>query len=265
MELSDFARRIVETERLEEKLSRPPSELSDDDPGSPTRVPAPGRPGNLRIVPAGEAPVPRLDGMSDAAQRPRIVHALANHELQAVELFAWAILAFPDTPAGFRKGLLRVLLDEQRHTRMYISRLRDLGAEFGDHPVSGYFWNKLADVHSPAAFVCAMSLTFENANLDHTIESADASRRAGDEKTAAVIDRVHRDEITHVEFGWKWLRHFKRPDQSMWEAYTENVTWPLRAAKAKGRVFHVDGRVAAGLDPEFIERLAAAAPDDETP
>ena len=30
--------------------------------------------------------------MRDPAQRARILHALANHELQAIELFAWALL-----------------------------------------------------------------------------------------------------------------------------------------------------------------------------
>jgi len=29
-------------------------------------------------------------------QRALILHALANHELQAIELFAWALLAFTD-------------------------------------------------------------------------------------------------------------------------------------------------------------------------
>lgn len=261
MELRAFARRIVETPDLDLKLARSDEALTDEEPGEPLRLTSPGRADTLRIVPAREAPVPGLDGMSDPAQRPRLIHAFANHELQAVELFAWALLAFPDAPADFRSGLLRILHDEQRHTRMYVSRLREFGVSFGDFPVSGYFWNKVDDIRTPAHFVCAMALTFENANLDHTTDSAEAARRAGDDKTAAVIDRVHEDEITHVAFGWRWLRYFKEPDQSMWEAYSANVTWPLRAAKAKGARFHPEGRVAAGLDEAFIARLEAAERD----
>ena len=93
--------------------------------------------------------------MPDPAQRPRILHALANHELQAAELFAWALLAFPEAPPELRRGLLRILIDEQRHTRMYIARVEDAGARFGDYPVNGYFWSKDRDDHSPLRFLCA--------------------------------------------------------------------------------------------------------------
>src|SRR6185369_6996940 len=116
------------------------------------------------------------------------------------------LLRFPDAPRELRRGLLRVLFDEQRHTRMYLTRLKELGVTFGDYPVNGYFWSKAPDLTTPLRFLCAMSLTFENANLDHTIDYEEAARRAGDAKTAAVIERVHLDEIEHVRFGWTWLQ-----------------------------------------------------------
>ena len=144
---------------------------------------------------------------------------------------------------------------EPRATRMYIARVEGCGARFGDFPVSGYFWNKVAEIASTLDFICAMSLTFENANLDHTVDYAAAARAAGDHKTAAVIDKVHRDEVEHVRFGWTWLEVFKRGDQSAWKAYRDHLSWPLRPAKATGRNFHRSGREAAGLDADFIRRL----------
>jgi uncharacterized ferritin-like protein (DUF455 family) len=253
MEVRDFALTIVSTADLGVKLAPAPAELTDEEPGPPLRIARPGRPPGLEFQRRIE--VPPIEGMPDPAQRPRILHALANHELQAAELFAWALLACPEAPREFRRGLLKILDDEQRHTRMYIARLEDAGARFGDFPVSGYFWNKIEAIASPLAFVCAMSLTFENANLDHTIDYEDAARRAGDAKTAAVIERVHRDEIEHVRFGWTWLQRFKREDEPAWETFEANLAWPLRPAKGKGRVFHREGREAAGLDAEFIRRL----------
>ena len=257
MEIRDFARTVLLSEDLDVKLAPAPGELTDGDPGPPFRAEAPGRPQHLRFAPVA---VPSVEGFHDPAQRPRILHALANHELQASELFAWALLAFPDAPPDFRRGLLRILDDEQRHTRMYIARVEEAGARFGDFPVNGYFWGKVAAIDSPLRFLCAMSLTFENANLDHTLEYAEAARRAGDRKTAAVIERVHRDEIGHVRFGWTWLQVFKRQDESAWDAFRTNLTWPLSPAKARGRAFHREGREAAGLDAEFIRRLEQSEP-----
>jgi uncharacterized ferritin-like protein (DUF455 family) len=258
MEIRDFALTVLLSEDLDTKLAPPPTPLealTDEAPGPAFRAAAPGRPAHLKFAPGGAADAPPVAGLHDPAQRPRILHALANHEFQAAELFAWALLAFPDAPPDFRRGLLRILVDEQRHTRMYLARLAEAGGRFGDHPLNGYFWRKADAIGSPLAFICAMSLTFENANLDHTIDSAEAARRAGDSKTAAVIDRVHEDEIEHVRFGWTWLQAFKREDESAWDAFRANLTFPLRPARARGRRFHREGREAAGLDPEFIRNL----------
>lgn len=255
MELRDLALRVVGSEDLEEKLASAPAGLTDERPGPALRLRRPGRPAGLEIRPSTRVKVPPLAGMADPAQRARILHALANHELQAAELFAWALLAFPEAPEEFRRGLLAILGDEQRHTRMYAARCEALGVRFGELPVTGYFWGKVGSIRSPRDFVCAMSLTFENANLDHTTEYAGAAREAGDGKTAAVIDRVHRDEVEHVRFGWIWLDRFREEGETLWDAFRASLTWPLRPAKARGARFHREGREAAGLDPEFIRRL----------
>jgi uncharacterized ferritin-like protein (DUF455 family) len=260
MEVRKFALTILQTPDLEGKLTPPPKELTDHQPGPPLRLTTPARTPQLAIVPARQTKVPPIEGMPDPAQRVRILHALANHELQAVELFAWALLAFPQTPTDFREGLVQILRDEQRHTRMYKARVEALGALFGDFPVSGYFWNKAEHMASPLDFVCAMSLTFENANLDHTVELAAAAHQAGDRKTAAVIEQVHRDEIEHVAFGWQWLKAWKG-ESSAWDTYRQSLTWPLRPAKARGLRFHRTGRETAGLDHDFIHHLEGSILD----
>jgi len=257
VELRAYAASVVQTPALAAKLAPPPKDWTDDDPRLDQVPQAPARPPELAIRPRRAVRrLPSLVGMRDPRQRARILHALANHELQAAELFAWALLAYPDAPPAFRRGLLGILADEQRHTRMYIARVEALGFRFGDFPVTGYFWNKAPLLTTPLRFVCAMSLTFENANLDHTVDYAEAARAAGDTATAAVIDRVHRDEVRHVHFGWTWLGRLKAPEQTMWEAWCANIAWPLQPALARGQRFHPEGRVAAGLDPEFIRMLA---------
>jgi uncharacterized ferritin-like protein (DUF455 family) len=254
----DFALRVVTSDRLVDKLVAP-GELALDDDGPPLVIARPGRPAELAIVPGRKARVPPITGMRDRHQRARILHALANHELQAIELFAWALLAFPATPAAFRRGLVAVLADEQRHFALYAERLAAHGVAFGDHPVTGHFWNKLDHFRSPLHFVCAMGLTFENANLDFAGEYARAARACGDAATADALDQVHADEIRHVRFGWIWLRRFAADDDP-WRAYLANVDYPLGPTRARGASFDREARVRAGLDDAFIAALEAVSP-----
>jgi len=257
MELREFALRVLEAPTLAEKLAAPPRELTDDEPGPALRLAEPVRPDELPIENARRVKVPPVVGMADVSQRRRILHALANHELQAAELFAWAILAYPDAPRAFRRGLVGILVDEQKHCRLYIERLEAFGGRFGELPVTGHFWNQLDDLRGPMEFVCVMGLTFENANLDFAGEYAAAARDAGDIDTADVLDVVHRDEIRHVRFGWHWLQQLKAPNTSAWDAYNEHVEFPLGPWRARGKVFDRESREAAGIDGSFIDELEA--------
>jgi uncharacterized ferritin-like protein (DUF455 family) len=265
--IRDYALGIVSGTTLAAKLapplSRSASGLADGDlaiaDGEPPLViAAPGRPPELAIVPGRQARVPPIEGMRDPSQRARIVHALANHELQAIELFAWALLAFPDAPAAFRRGLVAILADEQRHFALYAGRLAALGCTFGDHPVTGYFWTKLEHMRTPVGFACAMGLTFEQANLDFAGEYAAAARACGDVATAEVLDQVHADEIRHVHFGWVWLRRFDARDA--WTAYNAHVAPPLGPARARGARLDRDARRRAGIDDAFITELDRVVP-----
>jgi uncharacterized ferritin-like protein (DUF455 family) len=256
-----YALQIVTSETLAGKLV-PPPELGDAafaGAGAPLRLTAPGRPASLPIVPGRKTRVPPIAGMRDPAQRARILHALANHELQAIELFAWAVLAFPETPIAFRRGLLAILADEQRHLALYLERLAAHRVAFGDQPVTGHFWNKLDHLTGPCELVCAMNLTFENANLDFAGDYAVAARAAGDEATALALEQVHADEIRHVHFGWVWLRRLV-PDRDAWSAYLAHVRPPLGPARARGARFDREARRRAGFDEAFIAALEASVP-----
>jgi uncharacterized ferritin-like protein (DUF455 family) len=261
MNARDYAEDIVTTTSLAGKLVPPPElgEAAFDDPRPALRIAAPGRPRDLPIVPGRHARVPPLAGMRDTAQRARILHALANHELQAIELFAWAVLAFPATPAAFRRGLLAILADEQRHLALYCERLAAHGIGFGDLPVTGHFWNKLDHLAGPCELVCTMNLTFENANLDFANDYAAAARAAGDEATARAIEQVHADEIGHVHFGWVWLRRLAA-GRDPWQAYLDHVRPPLGPARARGARFDREARRRAGFDEAFIAALEAVSP-----
>jgi len=265
-----FAHRILARGELDAKL-RPPEgadvdlwpEAGASPPARPARAPG------LEMA-EGAPPLPRPRELRDPEARARCLARFAHHELMAVELFAWALLRWPDAPGALRRGWQAVLRDEQRHALLYLERLRAHGRRLEDDaPHSGYFWKQIpaleASPRGPRAFLAAMGLTLEQANLDFSGLYRDAFREAGDEATARVCQRVHDDEIAHVRAAATWLARLDaeagaRTPRPLAEAYADCVPFPLSAARAKGRRFDVGARRRAGLDEEFIEAVRGARP-----
>lgn len=257
----EIAERILFGTTLEEKLAPPPPGVSDDDRGGPITTPeAPVRPEELRLRRDGvRAEFPGTVGLEDEEQRGRLLHFFANHELLATELMALVLLKFPEAPAEFRAGVLQTMKEEQMHTKLYLKRMADCGVEFGDLPVNGFFWNTVSTMTTPLDYVTRLSLTFEQANLDYARGYAEVFAEAGDLETAAILERIYRDEIGHVSYGLKWFRRWKR-EGSDWRRFVTGLHLPLSAARAKGAFsFNEEGRRGAGLDEEFIRELRVYA------
>jgi uncharacterized ferritin-like protein (DUF455 family) len=206
--------------------------------------------------------MPKPGAFADPVKRAAAHHIMANHELQACEVMAFVLTAFPEAPPEFRLGLAQIIDDEQRHTRMHMQRAADLGTAFGDLPVNCYIWKKALDYASVLDYLAGLPLTFEGRNLDHTLEFEEIFQSVGDEKSAAVMRVIHREEIEHVRFGWEWLCRLKPPEQSPWDAYCEHLHWPLRPAKAKGDTFQRTARQAAGMTEDFLAQLERADIED---
>jgi uncharacterized ferritin-like protein (DUF455 family) len=255
VELRDFATQVLFSESLEAKLLGPDGDFTDFHPGEAVRTAAPGRPANLRFSRRGAK-------MPKAVHEPRLRaiahHIMANHELQALEVMAWVLLAFPEAPTEFRLGMAVVMRDEQRHTQMHVRRARELGLEFGDKAVNSYVWKKGIQAESLLDYIACLPLTFEGGNLDHSLEFAAMFERAGDAKSAAVMRKIHHDEIEHVAFGVKWLRLLKPAGASDWDVFRSLQKPPLRPEDAVGCPFHREPRLEAGLSPEFVDQLEAA-------
>jgi len=258
MELRELAERVLFATTLEEKLQCP-AVVTDEQPGSALAAPAmPARPAGLVFKPGGtgeKSEFPGLRQLGNERERGRLLHFFANHELLATELMALVLLRFPDAPAAFRRGVLQTLRDEQEHTRLYLARMKECGIAFGELPVSGYFWRAVSGMGSPMDYVAGLSLTFEQANLDFARHFARGFAKAGDAETAALLDRIYRDEIAHVAYGLKWFRRWKQPGQSDWDAFCAQLKFPLSPQRAKGVALNIEGRRAAGLDAQFIAEL----------
>lgn len=259
MELHEWASRVFGGDCLEEKLLAPPDgvkQLSDLRPGPAVEWRRPPRSGSLAIAPKEQRiNFPRPSSMDREEMRARSLHAFANHELMALEMMAWALLAFPTAEASFRQGLAQVLVDEQRHFQLYCERLEGMGVRFGDLPVNDHFWRAGPDISNPLDWVCTMHLTFEQSNLDHAPFYGRLFREAGDEASARLMQTIFEDEIHHVRFGTRWLQRYQAEGKSLFETFASHCGEINPPARAKGLEFQAEARRAAGLDDEFIQAL----------
>lgn len=257
MELREFAEQVLFGSTLEEKLHCP-EVITDDRPGAPVMAPpAPGRPPALRFRAQGSARpnFPGVHSLERERERGRLLHFFGNHELLATELMALALLRFPDAPPAFRRGVFQTLKDEQDHTRLYMERMKSCGVEFGEIPVSGFFWRCVAPMEHPIDYIATLCLTFEQANLDFAGHFASCFQEVGDAETARLLHRIQQDEIGHVAYGLKWFRRWKNANEDDWDAFCRVLKFPLSPQRAKGFSLNVEARREAGLDAAFIAKL----------
>lgn len=254
MNFDSFAKQILLGGNLSDKLLDQPVEWSD---WSSFNLPQmPGREGRLKFSDE-QFKFPKPNRLNENDKKAMALHSFANHELLAIEMMAAALLIYPhetEEQKRFKRGILSALKDEQKHLGLYISRLNELGYEFGDFPLNDFFWRQMDKLKTPSQYAAVMALTFESANLDFAQFYAKIFRSFDDEKTASILDIVLKDELSHVGFGAHWLNRW-RGNKDLWNYYLQSLPWPLTPARSKGLGFDPEIHFAAIEDQSFIENL----------
>lgn len=256
MELREWAVSILSADTLEGKLACPDS-LTDHKPGSSLIWKEPVRPPGMSLMRRSkEERLPSFQEHGNPDKRAICLHRFAGHELLAVEIMAFTLLAFPDAPSRFRKGLANTLKEEQGHVRLYMDGMKALGIQFGDLPLYKHFWSHVPHISSALHYVSIMSLTLEMANLDFAPMYGQSFAHYGDTASAKLMATILHDEISHVSFGWNWLKKFKSEESTEWDAWEEALAKTALAPKrAKGFVLHETPRQQAGIPQEWIDKL----------
>ncbi len=256
MELHEWAKRLLSAETMGEKLLQP-EELTDHSPGPKTLWKTPSRPPGMHFQKRGrKEKLPPLQELTDPDKRAACLHRFCGHELLAVEIMAYVLLAFPEAPPLFRKALAHQLKEEQEHVQLYMDEMQRLGLQFGELPLYTHFWVHTPYIRSPLHFVSLMNLTFEMANLDFAPIYGRAFEKAGDDSATQLMARILKDEIGHVRLGLHWLKKFKSKELSEWDAWKETLETTLLIPKrAKGFYVHEEPRRKAGVPEEWIQQL----------
>lgn len=237
---------------LAHKLAPPAPPASWNERAQRVVIEEPGRPFELEVLEKSRKS-PR--SLVHPHKRAELMHTFLHHELQAAELMAWAICAFPDTPLAFRKGLLGICRDELRHLGLYSAHLEVLGKPFGSFPVNDWFWKRVPgpDV-TPTQFVARLGIGFEGGNLDHGARFTALFAEAGDPRAAEIQAQITAEEEAHAAFAIHWFREFTGGlDFETWRAA---LPAPLSPMMTRGHVMSVEARKRAGFPTEFLEQLA---------
>lgn len=250
MNIDEYAKKILFSGDIDSKL-QPIKLVKSYETFSPIRIPdIPTR--DEKIAFSSER-VGFPKNLKDINQRAKALHFFANHELLAIEMMAAAILAFP-LDSVQQKRLLATIADEQKHFQLYVNRMEQFGAHFGDYPVNDFFWRQLVKVESFESFYALVALSLEQANLDFAAYYKKVFMDLGDEETANVLDIVLTDEERHVSFGVQHLFDSK-DNKEIWNYYVSLLPENFTPARAKGIVFNYESRKKSGMSESFIEHM----------
>jgi uncharacterized ferritin-like protein (DUF455 family) len=217
----------------------------------------PARPATPELLPASAMPK-RGKGGSERG-RIAMLHALAHIEFAAIDLaFDMAGRFGAAFPPEFATDWLSVGADEAMHFALLDRRLRALGSHYGALPAHDGLWEAAeATAHDVLARLAVVPMVLEARGLDVTPATILRFEAAGDDRSAAILARIYRDEIRHVAAGTRWfgigceaqriapVSHWKR----------------LVGLHFRGSVkppFNDSARLEAGLSREFYAGVDAA-------
>jgi len=211
--------------------------------------------------------MPKRRKAQSLAGRTALLHALAHIELNAIDL-AWdavARYADPaaaglDLPRGFFDDWVTVGAEEATHFSLLSDRLAALDSHYGALPAHDGLWQAAMDTsENLAARLAVVPMVLEARGLDVTPAMIAALKKAGDPDSAAILQRIHDDEIGHVAIGKRWFEHVcaaeNQPPVETWQALVRRYF--------KGtlkRPFNTKSRDLAGFASAFYEPLADEAP-----
>jgi uncharacterized ferritin-like protein (DUF455 family) len=220
-------------------------------PGSPARPPRPELLAPSRMPKRGRG----------GSERGRIamLHSLAHIEFAAIDLaFDLAGRFGREFPRAFVDDWFAVGADEAMHFALLDRRLRALGSSYGALPAHDGLWEAAQKTSDDAlARLAVVPMVLEARGLDVTPATVERFAAAGDRRSAAILERIYRDEIRHVAAGTRWFRSGCESRRikpvSEWQRIVR--------ARFRGAVkppFNDSARDEAGLSRDYYAALAAA-------
>lgn len=159
---------------------------------------------DLAVSPAKNHPPKK--GLSFSEGQARLLHDLANIELQAMELGYRTLIEFQDAPIEFRESLRAITLSEAKHLELCLNAIEKLGFKWGHWPVHLGLWNAVNAQDSLLDRILIVHRYLEGSGLDAGETLIRRLDSVAGEVLRPVLKTIFDEEIGHVEFGSIWYR-----------------------------------------------------------
>lgn len=217
----------------------------------------PERPPRPELLPANRMPK-RGRGGSERA-RTAMLHALAHIEFGAIDLaFDMAGRFGAAFPTEFVDDWFAVGADEAIHFALLDRRLKALGSAYGALPAHDGLWEAAEETANDVlARLAVVPMVLEARGLDVTPATVARFEAGGDERSAAILKRIYRDEIRHVAAGTKWFLSACESQELEPVAHWKRLIGRHFRGVLKPP-FNDSARDEAGLSRDFYSGLAVA-------
>jgi uncharacterized ferritin-like protein (DUF455 family) len=145
-------------------------------------------------------------GLSTREGQQKLIHDLANIELQAMELGVRTLCEFPNAPMDFREALGQIVLEEAKHLRLCLEGLESLGGYWGQWPVHLGLWHATHAKDSLLERVFIVHRYLEGSGLDAGDTLLRRLSSVPSPVVKQVVETIVNEEVGHVAFGSRWYR-----------------------------------------------------------
>ncbi len=157
---------------------------------------------------------PPKKGFSTLEGQARMLHDLANIELQAMELGVRTLAEFPEADEAFKAELRAITIQEADHLRMCLEGIDALGFKWGDWPVHLALWRAVSPEDSLLDRILIVHRYLEGSGLD----AGDTLIRRLEgtptrDRVQPIVKQINFEEIAHVDFGSQWYRKICQADK----------------------------------------------------
>ena len=166
---------------------------------------APGRPDQPSLIDPRDLP---RRGLGSLRGRVALLHSLAHIEFNAINLALDAVYRFRTMPLEYISDWLRVASDEGQHFMLLHKRLADFDSHYGAMSAHDGLWDMARrTAHDVLVRMALVPRILEARGLDVAPPMIEKLKQHDDAGSAAILERIYTDEITHVEVGNRWFRH----------------------------------------------------------